>query len=228
MQMAVVNLNNVSKVYLMGKVPIKALDDISAQIEEGEFVLLSGQSGSGKSTFLNIVGGLDRPTNGQVKIREVDISGISDNELTKARLHYMGFVFQTFNLLPVLNVQENIEYPLVLLRINAAERHKRVMEMLDLVGLTGRERHLPGELSGGQQQRVAIARALVTRPSIVLADEPTANLDSKTGNSILELLASLNRERKVTIMVASHDPNLRMLANRVVVIVDGRIVQTNH
>lgn len=221
--MNLVKLENVSKTYRLGKTDVKALRDVSLTIDSGDFVSLAGASGSGKTTLLNLVGALDRPTSGRVLLDGQDVSGMSDRARARLRLERAGFIFQTFNLLPVLTVYENMEYPLVLLGLSKTERERRVKEGLRAVGLEARGKHRPDELSGGQRQRVAIGRALVTQPHIVLADEPTANLDSKTGEEVLNLMTQLNRERQVTFVFASHDPKVIERANRVIRIQDGAL-----
>ena len=215
----------VSRTYLIGGSEVYALKDVSLSVARGEFLALSGPSGSGKSTLLNLLGGLERPTAGRVAICSKEISGLSLSDLADFRAREIGFVFQNFNLIPVLNAVENVEYPLTLRKMSRSERRRRAMEALDAVGLSERSRHRPSELSGGQQQRLAIARAVVSEPSIVLADEPTANLDSRSGDEILGLMSRLNRERGATIVFSTHDPRVLALARRVVQLSDGRIIE---
>ena len=219
-----IELKNICKDYLVGENVIHAVQGIDLKVEVGEFISVAGPSGSGKSTLLNIMGGLDHPTKGEAYIDGTLMSGMSNRELTKIRLQRIGFIFQSFNLIPVFNVFENVEYPLVLRRIPSKERKERVEDILVGVGLSNRLTHYPQMLSGGQHQRVSIARALVGRPEIILADEPTANLDSKTGYEIIELMHELNIKDKVTFIFATHDPKVMERAKRVIQLVDGRIV----
>ncbi|MBI3772534.1 MAG: ABC transporter ATP-binding protein [Gammaproteobacteria bacterium] len=218
-----IRLKSVSKTYKLGKTTVHALRDASLEIEQGEFVALVGPSGSGKSTLLQLMGALDQPSSGEVWIDDQPVNQLSDHALAKIRRDRIGFIFQSFNLIPVLSVFGNVELPLVLQKIPKQERHDRVYAMLERVGLSDRAEHKTEELSGGQRQRVAIARALVTNPSIVLSDEPTANLDSKTGEEILGLMQRLNQEQHVTLLFATHDPKIVKHAKRVVSILDGRI-----
>jgi putative ABC transport system ATP-binding protein len=219
-----IECKNVSKIYRQGKVEVPALRDITVSFGEGEFAVLAGPSGSGKTTLLNLIGGLDSPTSGSISLRGRDLSGLSGRELADVRLRRIGFVFQAYNLIPVMSAYENAEYVLLLQGAPAAERRRRVRETLEAVGLEGLEKRRPAELSGGQQQRVAVARAIVAKPSIVLADEPTANLDSKTGTELIDLMHELNRERGVTFIFSSHDPKVIDRAARLIRLVDGRIV----
>ena len=201
-----------------------ALHDVSLNIEDGVFLAIAGPSGSGKSTLLNLIGCIDSPTKGRIVIDGADVSGRSPDDLSALRARSIGFVFQTFNLLPVLSAHENVEYPLLHFRdITPHERSRRVDEMLTLVGLSRHGRHRPNQLSGGQRQRVAIARALVTRPRIILADEPTANLDSKTGDGILQLMKEINRSYGTTFVFSTHDKKVIAKADRLVRIEDGRV-----
>jgi putative ABC transport system ATP-binding protein len=218
-------LENVSKTYTLGKTEVRALRQVNLTIAEGEFISIAGPSGSGKTTLLNLVGALDHPSSGRVLLDGRDLGKLEHRELAKVRLRTIGFIFQSFNLLPVLSVVENVEYPLVLLKIPAAERNRRVSSILEAVGLADRAHHRPDELSGGQRQRVAIARALASSPQIVLADEPTANLDSTTGSEILLLMEKLNREKRVTFIFASHDVRIISRAHRVVKMEDGGIIE---
>jgi putative ABC transport system ATP-binding protein len=222
--MNLIQLENVTKTYRLGKTEVRALKQFNLTVEKGEFLSLAGPSGSGKSTILNLVGILDRPSSGRVLLEGEDIAGMTDHQRARLRLSHVGFIFQSFNLLPVLTVHENVEYPLILMKLPLRERTRRVTEALEAVGLGDRARHKPDELSGGQRQRVAIGRALVTQPHIVLADEPTANLDSKTGEEVLNLMETLNKEKQVTFVFASHDPNIIKRAKRVVKIHDGERV----
>ncbi len=223
--MNLVSLENVSKSYELGKTRVQALNDLSLAVQEGEFLSIAGPSGSGKSTILNLIGILDRPSAGMVRLDGQDVGGLSDRARARVRLERVGFIFQSFNLLPVLTVCENVEYPLVLLGVDRAERRRRVSECLEAVELDVRALHHPDELSGGQRQRVAIARALVTAPHIVLADEPTANLDSAMSEEVLNLMADLNRRKKVTFVFASHDPRVIERATRVVRLRDGALAR---
>lgn len=222
--MSLISVENVSKRYRLGAQWVNALTDVTLDIEEGVFLAIAGPSGSGKSTLLNLIGCIDTPTSGRIVIDGKDTTGQSPDQLAQLRARALGFVFQTFNLLPVLSAAENVEYPLRLFPdIEEAERRKRVMEMLDVVHLKHHARHRPNQLSGGQRQRVAIARALVTRPRIVLADEPTASLDSKTGEGILELMKEINRAFGTTFVFSTHDKKVIAKADRLVRIEDGRV-----
>ena len=217
-----VAVDHVSKTYRLGKVGVTALDDVSFSVATAEFVAIAGPSGSGKTTLLNLIGCLDTPTAGEILIDGEPVSALSAGARADVRARKLGFVFQTFNLIPVLTAWENVEYPL-LIRPRHGDRRARVSAALEQVGLGDRARHRPLELSGGQQQRVAIARALVGEPALVLADEPTANLDSATGRDIVELMRRLNREREVTFVFSTHDPRIMSAADRVLEISDGRL-----
>lgn len=216
-------VTDVHREYQQGEFTVKALQGVSLTIEDGEFTVLMGSSGSGKTTLLNIIGGLDTPTAGNVKIGGEDLSNLSANELSDLRLHKLGFVFQAYNLIPVLTAFENTEFVPLMQGVGVSERKELAMSMLKAVGLDGMEKRLPSELSGGQQQRVAVARALAGRPVLILADEPTANLDSKTGTELVELMRSLNEEQGVTFIFATHDPKVMAAAKRVVTLEDGLI-----
>jgi putative ABC transport system ATP-binding protein len=207
----------------MGRIGVDALRGVNLEIAEGDFMSVAGPSGSGKTTLMNIIGLIDRPTGGSVLLDGKEIGGLSRRELTRMRRDYIGFVFQSFNLLPVLNVFENVELPLVMGKKGGsrAERRDRVEFLLEAVGLMDRKKHVPSELSGGQQQRAAIARALVTRPKLVIADEPTANLDSVNGERILELMKKINREEGTTFIFSTHDPGIWELANHTLFLHDG-------
>ena len=223
--MPVVELKGVKKEYMLGQTRVEALRGVDLSIERGEFLAIAGPSGSGKSTMLNMFGCIDKPTEGSVKIDGTEIEGLSDKELTRYRREKIGFIFQSFNLIPVLNVYENIEFPLLLRRqLSKKERERIVMRFIEEVGLGDRMKNKPYELSGGQRQRVAIARALVTNPLIVLADEPTANLDSETGIKIVELMRTINEEEKTTFIFSTHDAHIMGKARRVVKVLDGSIV----
>ncbi len=223
---AVVEVHGVSKEYVLGKQTVTALQDVSLNVSRGEFMALAGPSGSGKSTLLNLIGCIDTPTSGTVRVNGQDVSGKSPDDLADLRLNTLGFVFQTFNLLPVLSAWENVEYPLLQQRrLNKQTRHERVAHYLNVVGLERFAGHRPNELSGGQRQRVAIARALATQPSIVLADEPTANLDHKTGEGVLQLMRELNRQEGTTFIFSTHDRRVMEMADRVIELADGRITE---
>ena len=223
--MSIVSLKNIEKTYPLGKLEVNALKGIDLDITEKDFVSVAGPSGSGKTTMMNIIGLIDSPTDGQILIQDRDVSNLSRKELTILRHQTIGFVFQSFNLLPVLNVYENVELPLVLgrNRQGKAETKEWVEHLLEEVGLQSRMKHKPNELSGGQQQRVAIARALATRPRIVIADEPTANLDSATGERILNLMKQVNKEEGTTFIFSTHDPAIWEVADHVIFLHDGLI-----
>jgi len=224
-QHLVVEVQGVSKEYALGKQIVTALHDVTLTVRDGEFMALAGPSGSGKSTLLNMIGCIDTPTSGSIRVQGRDVSHNSADELADMRLHTLGFVFQTFNLLPVLSAWENVEYPLLQMRnLAGQERRERVEQSLEAVGLARFGDHKPNELSGGQRQRVAIARALATRPRIILADEPTANLDRNTGEEILRLMRELNQKEGTTFIFSTHDPRVMEMANRIVALSDGRIV----
>ncbi len=223
--MSVVRVEHVSKEYQLGKQTVLALDDISMVVAPGRFLAIAGPSGSGKTTLLNMIGCIDTPTRGSIFIGDEMVSGKTPDELAELRSSTLGFVFQTFNLLPVLSAWENVEYPMLQRSdISRANRRARVDHYMNVVGLTAKAKHRPNELSGGQRQRVAIARALAGGPSIVLADEPTANLDSKTGESILVLMKQINETEKTTFIFSTHDFRVMELADRVVSVADGRLV----
>jgi putative ABC transport system ATP-binding protein len=217
-------LHDIHKVYGQGEAAVHALRGIDLAMYPGEFVAVMGASGSGKSTCMNLLGCLDVPTSGTYLFRGVDVGALDRDQRSLLRRHYIGFVFQGFNLLARTSALENVELPLVYKRVPAAERHERARAALASVGLSGRERHAPHELSGGQQQRVAIARALVTEPSLLLADEPTGNLDTQTSHEILQLLEGLNRERGLTIVMVTHEADVAAWARRRVVFRDGLIL----
>lgn len=220
-----IRIASVTKQYQLGMTTVNALRGVSLKIEQGEFVALVGPSGSGKSTALHILGALDRPTSGEVWIQETPVTQMGDKQLARLRREHIGFIFQSFHLIPVLSVYGNVEFPLLLMKTPKPERRERVTSTLDRVGLADRARHKTEELSGGQRQRVAIARALVTRPSIILSDEPTANLDSQNGKSIIDLMQKLNEEQRVTLVFATHDASIVSRAKRIVHILDGAIVE---
>lgn len=227
--MAIVQLTGVTKDYALGKVTVPAVRGVTLSIEQGEFISIAGPSGSGKTTILNLIGCIDTPTAGTVTVAGEATGTLKDRDLTALRHAHIGFIFQSFNLVPVLNVYENVEFPLLLGKstLDKTERRRRVEELVDQVGLADHIRHRPNELSGGQRQRVAIARALVTHPSIVLADEPTANLDSKTSQQIIELMKRINAERGSTFIFSTHDPDIVSIADHVVRLLDG-LVASEH
>lgn len=219
----VVKVGQVRKIYQMGAVEVQALQGVDLMVKKGEFISIMGPSGCGKSTLMHILGCLDRPTSGHVHLDEVDIDELNDTRLAEIRNKKVGFVFQTFNLLPKLNAQENVELPLIYAGIGPEERKKRALDILEMVGLKGRSKHKPSELSGGQSQRVAIARALINNPTIILADEPTGNLDSKSGAEIIDLFQELNA-RGVTLIIVTHDQDIAAHSRRIVRLKDGLIV----
>ncbi|WP_276607583.1 ABC transporter ATP-binding protein [Limisphaera ngatamarikiensis] len=221
--MALVELRNVTKIYHLGGEEIRALDNVSLDIEEGEFISVIGPSGSGKSTLMHILGCLDTPTSGTVKLDGIMIQNASPRQLAAIRNQKIGFVFQFFNLLPKLNVLQNVELPMIYSGVPARERHRRAMAALEAVGMANRAKHRPSQLSGGQQQRAAIARALVNNPRIIFADEPTGNLDTHTGETILQLFRSLNAEGR-TIVLVTHDPEIAAVTPRRIEIRDGKIM----
>lgn len=223
MAKTIIDAHNVSKTFNPKTIPVHAVQNVHVHIEEGEFVALVGPSGSGKSTLLNMMGGLDEPTEGTVFIDGVEITKLSENKLIDFRLHNIGFVFQSFNLIPVLTAKENVGFVLQLQHLPKEEREKRVLTLLEEVGLEDKINSKPGELSGGQQQRVAVARALASKPKIILADEPTANLDSKSAANLLDIMAKLNKEEKITFLFSTHDQRVIKKARRVITLVDGKI-----
>jgi putative ABC transport system ATP-binding protein len=223
MAKTIIDAHNVSKTFNPKTIPVHAVQNVHVHIEEGEFVALVGPSGSGKSTLLNMMGGLDEPTSGTVFIDAVEITKLSENKLIDFRLHNIGFVFQSFNLIPVLTAKENVGFVLQLQHISKQEREKRVLKLLEEVGLEDKIDSKPAELSGGQQQRVAVARALASKPKIILADEPTANLDSKSAANLLDIMAKLNKEEKITFLFSTHDQRVIKKARRVITLVDGKI-----
>jgi putative ABC transport system ATP-binding protein len=222
---SVVRLENVEKVYRTERIETVALSDIQMDVRQGEFITIMGPSGSGKSTLLNILGLLDEPTGGTMRLGSVDVESLGDRQRAKIRNEGIGFIFQTFHLISDLSVLDNVQIPLLYRRLPGAERRKRAEEALDRVGLSARRRHFPSQLSGGQQQRVAIARAIVGRPRLLLADEPTGNLDSQMGNEIMELLELYNRDEKITVVMVTHDQRLADRTERIVRLFDGRQVQ---
>mgnify|MGYP001216631623 FL=1 len=220
--MSVINTTNISKTYDLGPTYVEALKDISFEVKRGEFISIMGPSGSGKSTLMNIIGCLDSPTKGMYLLNEKDVSKLKEEELAKIRNEEIGFIFQKFHLLPRSNALENVALPLKYASLNKKEREEKASEALNLVKLSDRSTHKPNELSGGQQQRVAIARALVNQPSIVFADEPTGNLDSKTGKEIMDIFLRLNQEGQ-TIVVITHEKEIANQTNRIITIKDGEV-----
>lgn len=221
--MKTIQLNEVQKDYPLGKTTIHALRGVTLKISSGEFTAVAGPSGCGKTTLLNIVGCIDRPTSGEVFLDQTKLQNLSDKEESALRLREIGFIFQSFNLIPVLTIEENVEFPAILAGTEARERREYARHLLDAVGLSEYLRHKPDELSGGQRQRVAIARALINRPGLVIADEPTANLDSETGDRILELMRKLNENDGVTFFFSTHNPEILSYATRVIRLRDGRL-----
>ena len=222
---AIVSIQNVTKDYPLDKVVVQALRGVNLSVEEGDFMAIAGPSGSGKTTLLNLIGCVDTATTGLVTVDGKDTAKLTDRQLTELRLNTLGFIFQSFNLVPVLSVFQNVEFPLLLQKkLGPDQRAERVNALLKKVGLAGHTKHRPSELSGGQRQRVAIARALVTAPKIVLADEPTANLDSKTGEDIIDLMKELNRTERTTFIFSTHDARVMSHASAVVRLADGKLV----
>ncbi|HLX65925.1 MAG TPA: ABC transporter ATP-binding protein [Puia sp.] len=220
----VIESHHLSKVYNPKTIPVYAVSGVDLQVGEGEFTALVGPSGSGKTTLLNLIGGLDYPTDGTVSIGGKDITKMSENKLIDFRLNNIGFVFQAYNLIPVLTAKENVEFVMLMQKRPRREREQRAVDLLVQVGLKDRLQSRPSELSGGQQQRVAVARALASRPRFILADEPTANLDSASAENLLEIMATLNREEQVTFIFSTHDPRVINKARRVITLADGKIV----
>jgi putative ABC transport system ATP-binding protein len=223
--MEVVKIENITRVYQVGKIETQALRGVNLSIKNGEFTALVGPSGSGKTTLLQMIGCLDQPTSGHVIINEKEVTKLNRNQRADMRRGHIGFIFQFFALIPTLSAYENIEMPLLLNGHNAKERHERVTELLKAVDLADRANNRPDQLSGGQQQRVAIARALATKPALVLADEPTANLDTANGHQVMDIMKKLNKETGVTFVFATHDPRVISYADRVVTLEDGLIVK---
>ena len=222
--MNIITLNGIEKIYNRSSFPVAALKGINLKVENGDFLAIVGPSGSGKTTLLNIIGGLDQPTRGIVRIEGTDISRMKPDELIEFRLNHIGFVFQSYNLIPVLTAKENVEFIMLLQNIPKAERDRRAVEILKSIGLEERCDSKPSELSGGQQQRVAVARALASRPSFVLADEPTANLDSASAESLLDIMEQLNTRMSMTFLFSTHDPRVMKRAHRIIKLEDGLIV----
>lgn len=220
----IVTIRALSKIYKQGEINVTALDRISLDIQKGEFLTLMGPSGSGKSTLLHIIAGIDRPTSGQCVVQGIDVAKLSESQLADWRNQNVGFIFQTFNLIPVLSAFENVELPLLLTRLKASERRKRVDTALGLVGLLERKKHLPNQLSGGQEQRVAIARALVTDPRLIVADEPTGNLDSQSASDVLQILRALSSDAGKTVIMVTHDPKAAAFGTRTIHLEKGELV----
>ncbi len=221
--MIVIETKNIEKTYDPDKIAVHALRGVTMEVHKGEFTAIVGPSGSGKTTLLNIIGGLDRPTNGSVSLGDTDIATLSDNEMIDFRKDNIGFVFQAYNLIPVLTARENVEFIMMLQKRSADERRQRADELLDAVGLQDKKDKRPNELSGGQQQRVAVARALASKPKFILADEPTANLDTASTSDLLDMMAKLNEEEDITFVFSTHDQRVIDRARRVVTLVDGKI-----
>lgn len=223
MMKTAVRTANLWKIYPQEPDPVEAVRGISIEIETGDFVAMAGPSGSGKTTMLNMIGGLTRPSRGQVWIGDREITEMSDKDLAQLRLERIGFVFQSYNLLPVLTALENAEFTLLLSGIPKDERRKKVLELFDKIGLSGLEHRKPGKLSGGQQQRVAVARAVVANPALILADEPTANLDSKASTELLDVMERLNQDHGTTFLFSTHDPRVMERSRRLITLVDGQV-----
>ncbi len=220
---SLIRARGLARRYLVGKQEVRALDGVDLDVARGEFVALVGPSGSGKSTLLNLIGGLDRPSSGEIHVGDLELGAASDKQLVTYRREQIGFIFQSFNLLPVRSAVENVETPLMLAGTRPKARRERALELLGLVGLAARANHKPGEMSGGEMQRVAVARSLANRPLLILADEPTGNLDSKTGGGILDLLREAVAAQGVTLLVVTHDRHVASYANRIVHMLDGRV-----
>ncbi len=229
-----IDAHTISSVFTRDTVPVYAVNNVHLHLNKGEFTALVGPSGSGKTTLLNIIGGLDKPDTGNVIINGIDITTLSENKLIDFRLHNIGFIFQSFNLIPVLTAKENVEFILLLQNMKRSDIDKRVMQLLEQVGLTDKADVIPAQLSGGQQQRIAVARALASKPMFILADEPTANLDSKSASNLLDIMAKLNQEDNMTFIFSTHDQRVIERARRVITLVDGSIasdtamVKTDH
>ncbi len=220
----VIKTENLVKIYNDKVVPVHAVNGVNLSVQQGEFTVIKGPSGSGKTTLLNILGGLDKPTEGKVWIGGVEVTAMKEKRLVDFRLHNIGFVFQAYNLIPVLTARENIEFIMLLQKVPKAQRDQRVNELLEAVGISDKGDNRPGELSGGQQQRVAVARALASKPKFILADEPTANLDSKSTANLLDIMARLNQEEGMTFLFSTHDQRVIDRARRVLTLEDGKIV----
>jgi putative ABC transport system ATP-binding protein len=222
--MSVIKASNITKVYKETAVPVYALNGVNLEVEEGEFTAIVGPSGCGKTTLLNILGGLDHPTEGAVEIVDTDITKMKDSDLIDFRLKNIGFVFQAYNLIPVLTTFENVEFIMLLQKQDKKKRTERVMELLKQMGIDDKAKQRPSELSGGQQQRVAVARALASKPKFILADEPTANLDSKSTSNLLDIMAQMNNEEKATFVFSTHDQRVIDKAKRIITLEDGKVI----
>jgi putative ABC transport system ATP-binding protein len=222
--MKVLELKDVHKIYNSTEVKVHAVNSVTLDFDEGEFAAIVGPSGSGKTTLLNLIGGLDMPTSGEINIDQTDLSKLKSSQLIDFRMRNIGFVFQSYNLIPVLSAKENVEFIMLLQKWSREDREKRTFELLKAVGLSDRTNSRPSKMSGGQQQRVAVARALASRPKFVLADEPTANLDSKSATTLLEIMEKLNLEEKITFIFSTHDPRVMKMARRIITLEDGRVV----
>jgi len=221
----IVEIRNLTKLYLQGEMRVTALNDVSVDIAPGEFLALMGPSGSGKSTLLHIIAGVDRPTSGDCRVQGVNVPGLNESDLADWRNQNVGFVFQTFNLIPVLTAFENVELPLLLTKLNRKERRAQVETALALVGLSDRAKHLPRQLSGGQEQRTAIARSLVTDPALIVADEPTGNLDHNSATEVLTILQSLSKQMDKTVIMVTHDPKAAAFGSRTIHLEKGELVK---
>lgn len=222
---SLVTIRGLSKIYKQGDIDVTALDNISLDIHFGEFLALMGPSGSGKSTLLHIIAGVDKPTRGECRVADVDVARLNESQLADWRNHNVGFVFQSFNLIPVLTAFENVELPLLLTKLNSKERRKHVLTALELVGLADRAKHLPKQMSGGQEQRAAIARSLVTDPRLVVADEPTGNLDAQSAQDVLGILKSLSQQAGKTVIMVTHDPKAAAFGSRSIHLEKGRLTE---
>ncbi len=220
----VIQVENLVKIYQLGKVSIPALRGISFDVAKGEFLVVMGPSGSGKTTLLNLIGAIDKPTSGRISIDGRDITTLGEGELTKLRRHKIGFIFQFYNLIPALTALENVELPMLTAGVSRKIASKRAFQLLETVGLVERVGHLPDELSGGEQQRIAIARALANRPSVILADEPTGDLDTKTGMEVVQILHDTSKKENATVIVVTHDPMITEKADRILHMIDGNII----
>jgi len=228
MEQTIVELQNLSKIYQQGELEVKAVDNVSLTIKKGDFAALCGPSGSGKTSILNLIGGLDNPTSGDVFLDNIELASLTNSDLAELRKNRIGFVFQAYNLIPVMTAYENAAFVLELQGIDKAQQHQQVMQTLKEVGLAGLEHRRPDEMSGGQQQRVAIARAIVTRPTIVLADEPTANVDSHTAEALLDLMQNLNQQQGITFLFSTHDQHVIDRAKRIIKMHDGKIAADDY
>lgn len=223
-----ISIQNIQKTYQSGNIKVQALQNINLTINKGEFTAIVGPSGSGKTTLLNIIGGLDSPTEGSVKINTTEITRLPENELIDFRLHHIGFIFQSYNLIPVLTAKENVEFLMLLQKKGNQYRNERTLKLMKAVGLEDQVDKKPSEMSGGQQQRVAVARALASKPSFVLADEPTANLDSTSSENLLDIMQRLNKDENTTFIFSTHDQRVIDKANRIITIEDGKVISDTH